>query len=123
MIIGAHPHVVQDVGIIKNRDKEVPVAYSLGNSVSNMSAENTQAGLMATLRIERNNNGDIRLLAPEYRYTWCSRPGGYGDSYYVIPLTDYLDRADEWKGRWDYEKMLATYRRVSSMTGINENIR
>ena len=123
VIIGAHPHVVQDVGIIKNRDKEVPVAYSLGNSVSNMSAENTQAGLMATLRIERNNNGDIRLLAPEYRYTWCSRPGGYGDSYYVIPLTDYLDRADEWKGRWDYEKMLATYRRVSSMTGINENIR
>jgi hypothetical protein len=99
----------------------IPVAYSLGNSVSNMSAANTQAGLMLTLRIERRHNGDITMLDPEYLYTWCSRPGGYGDSYHVIPLTGYIDKADEWKGRWDHEKMLATYRRVREITGINEN--
>ena len=121
IIIGGHPHVIQDAGIIQTGQKTVPVVYSLGNSVSNMSAENTQAGLMTTLQIVRYNNGDIRALDLEHRYTWCSRPGGYGDSYYVIPLTDYIGRSNEWKGRWDYEKMLSTYRRVESKTGIKEN--
>ena len=120
-IIGAHPHVIQEAETIRIEDRMIPVAYSLGNSVSNMSAANTQAGLMLTLRIERRHNGDITMLDPEYLYTWCSRPGGYGDSYHVIPLTGYIDRADEWKGRWDHEKMLATYRRVREITGINEN--
>ena len=97
--------------------------YSLGNSVSNMSAENTQAGLMTTLQIVRHRNGDIQPLELKPMYTWCSRPGGYGDSYYVIPLTDYLDRRQEWKGKWDYDKMLSTYKRVEAETGIKEKNR
>ena len=123
IIIGAHPHVIQDADTIKVGDKSVTVIYSLGNSVSNMSAENTQTGLMTTIRIVRHHNGDINILDPEYKYTWCSRPGGYGDSYYVLPLTDYLDKREEWKGGWDYDKMLSTYRRVSSVTEIKENIK
>ena len=123
LIIGAHPHVIQDAETMIHEGKVVHVAYSLGNSVSNMSAANTQAGLMVTTRIVRKSNGDIRILSPEYRYTWCSRPGGYGNSYHVIPLTDFIDRRDEWKGEWDYEKMIATYRRVSETTGIKENNR
>lgn len=121
VIIGAHPHVVQDTETIEIGNKRVPVVYSLGNSVSNMSAENTQTGLMSTMKIVRQSNGDICVLPVENRYTWCSRPGGYGNSYYVIPLTDYLERKPEWKGDWDYDKMLSTYRRVSNMTGIKEN--
>jgi poly-gamma-glutamate synthesis protein (capsule biosynthesis protein) len=121
IIIGAHPHVVQDAETIEIGNRMIPVVYSLGNSVSNMSAENTQAGLMSTIKIVRHNNGDISILPLENRYTWCSRPGGYGNSYYVIPLTDYLDRKQVWKGGWDYDKMLSTYRRVSKMTGIKEN--
>ena len=121
LIIGAHPHVIQDAGVIETAGRRVPVVYSLGNSVSNMSAENTQAGLMTTIRIIRHGNGDITTLEPEHRYTWCSRPGGYGNSYYVIPLTDYLGRKDEWTGGWDYDKMVSTYRKVSDITGIKEN--
>lgn len=123
LIIGSHPHVIQDAETMICKDKSVPVVYSLGNSVSNMSAANTQAGLMVTARIVRDSNGDIRILSPEYRYTWCSRPGGFGSSYHVIPLTDFMDRKDEWKGQWDYEKMIATYGRVSESTGIKENNR
>ena len=123
VIIGAHPHVIQNAGLIKTDKKEIPVMYSLGNSVSNMSAENTQAGLMTTLQIVRHRNGDIQPLELKPMYTWCSRPGGYGDSYYVIPLTDYLDRRQEWKGKWDYDKMLSTYKRVEAETGIKEKNR
>lgn len=115
MIIGAHPHVVQDSEEINGRQ----VAYSLGNAVSNMSAENTQIELMATVRLARGTNGDITILPIEFTWLWCSRPGGYCDSYTVLPVEDFIGRKHEWKGAWDYEKMMRTYRHVRKTTGIN----
>ena len=115
MIIGAHPHVVQDCEYIDG----IQVAYSLGNAVSNMSAENTQIELMATVRIVRERNGDIRVLPIGFTWLWCSRPGGYCDSYTVLPVEEFIGRKHEWKGAWDYEKMMRTYRHVRKTTGIN----
>ncbi len=114
LIIGAHPHVIQDSGMIDG----VPVVYSLGNAVSNMSAANTQLELMATIRIAKDENGDLRILPLEFTYLWCSRPGGYNDSYTVIPVKEYIGRRDEWKGPHDYDKMISTYIRVKKETGI-----
>ncbi|MBR2128978.1 MAG: CapA family protein [Bacteroidales bacterium] len=114
LILGAHPHVVQDTSVVKG----VPVAYSLGNAVSNMSAPNTQLELMVTLKIARHRNGDIEALPPELTWLWCSRPGGFGRNYTVIPIEEYTGRQDEWTGAWDYDKMMTTYDRVK--TTINE---
>ena len=113
-IIGTHPHVVQDCGIID----DVPVAYSLGNAVSNMSTVNTQMGLMATIRIVRLNNGDLESLPLELDYLWCSRPGGYNDSYTVIPVKEYIAREELWQNKADHQKMTATYERLRKETGI-----
>lgn len=121
VIIGSHPHVVQDTDIINIEGRKVPVAYSLGNIVSNMSAKDTQAGLMATIRLIRHFNGDVEISSPEYRFTWCSRPGGYGNSYYVLPVSDFADRKEEWKGKWEHDKMTSTIERVCRETGITEN--
>ncbi len=115
-IIGAHPHVVQDSTVIDG----VPVVYSLGNAVSNMSAANTQMGLMATIRIVRKDNGDLKALPLELEYIWCSRPGGYNDSYIVIPVKEFIGRRNEWEGPYDYDKMTATYDRVKKETDIND---
>lgn len=121
IIIGAHPHVIQDFQVVKTSDgKQVPVAYSLGNAVSNMSAANTQLELMATIRIVRKSNGDILILPVEFTYLWCSRPGGYNDSYTIIPVERHIGRKDMWKNGWDYDKMIATYRHVAEMTGIKD---
>ena len=116
MIIGAHPHVVQDYETIEG----IQVAYSLGNAVSNMSKENTQIELMATVKLVRNTNGDIDILPIEFTWLWCSRPGGYCDSYTVLPVEEFIERKHEWKGSWDYEKMMKTYRHVRETTGINK---
>ena len=113
-IIGAHPHVVQDADTIGR----VPVAYSLGNAVSNMSATNTQMGLMATIRLIRQENGDIRIQPLEMEYLWCSRPGGFATDYIVIPVRDYIGKSDKWLNQSDYHKMIATYERVRKETGI-----
>ncbi len=116
MIIGAHPHVIQDSTVLNG----VPVLYSLGNAVSNMSARNTQLELMATIRIAREANGDIHLLPLEITYLWCSRPGGYNSSYTVIPVKEFIGKEGEWQNPADYEKMITTYERVKNETDIND---
>lgn len=108
LIVGTHPHVVQDTSSING----VPVAYSLGNLVSNMSAANTQMGLMITARFVKEDNGDIKRLSPELTHLWCSRPGGLTDSYTVIPVEEFIGKRDLWTGTWDYDKMITTYERV-----------
>ena len=107
-IIGTHPHVIQDYQEIDG----VPVAYSLGNAVSNMSATNTQLELMATIRIVKHNNGDIEMLPPTFKYLWCSLPGGYNNGYTVIPVEEFLGKRELWHGKWDYDKMVKTYNRI-----------
>ena len=118
IIIGAHPHVVQDCGTVT--EQCVPVVYSLGNCVSNMSAADTQIGLMAEVRLARRADGSIELLPVRFTCLWCSRPGGYCDSYAVLPVEEFVGRKQEWKGAWDYEKMMTTYENVRTTTGINK---
>lgn len=121
MIIGAHPHVIQDFQMVETKGtRKIPVAYSLGNAVSNMSAKNTQLELMATARIVLHGNGDIEMLPVEFTYLWCSRPGGFNESYTVVPVTEFIGRKEEWDGPWDYDKMIGTYIYVKEQTGIED---
>ena len=108
IIVGAHPHVVQDTASVNG----IPVIYSLGNAVSNMSAENTQLELMATLRIIRHGNGDIEMATPELTWLWCSRPGGYINDYCVIPVEKFIGTRESWIGKWEYDKMVSTYGKI-----------
>lgn len=110
-IIGAHPHVIQDVQKIDG----VPVFYSLGNAASNMSATNTQMELMVTLKIIRYHNGNIKLLEPEYELLWCSRPGGYCSKYTVLPIERFIGTRDSWHGPWEYDKMIETRKRIKTL--------
>lgn len=115
-VVGSHPHVIQDTREING----VPVVYSLGNAVSNMSAANTQLGLMVTIRIVRDHYGNTHMLPVTLTYLWCSLPGGYNNSYTVIPIEEYLDRKDLWHGKWDHDKMVATYNRIKNTNAHNE---
>lgn len=108
IIIGTHPHVVQDTSHIKG----IQVAYSLGNAVSNMSAANTQLELMATLKVIRKNNGDIETLPLELTWLWCSRPGGFCNDYIIIPVEEYIGKEEEWLEKRDYHKMVTTYKSI-----------
>lgn len=107
-IVGAHPHCVQDFEYIG----DVPVFYSLGNAVSNMSAANTQLELMVTLRFVSGTDFTLRMIEPEYEWLWCSRPGGYCDSYCVLKVKEMMGRRSEWKNPSDYDKMISTYERI-----------
>ena len=114
LIVGAHPHVVQDTTHIG----DVPVVYSLGNAVSNMSATNTRLELAVTVRFVRHYDGTAEMLEPELTWLWCTIPGTLTTGYATIPVQEYIDRRDEWISPSDYDNMAATLKRVKETTGI-----
>ena len=92
----------------------------MGNAVSNMSAPDTQLGLTLVVTLIREINGNVRLAAMEPIYTWCSRPGGYTDTYMVLPVKEYIGTRETWHGKWEYDKMVKTYIHVMEETGIKD---
>ena len=117
-VVGAHPHVVQDTTHIRG----VPVIYSLGNTVSNMSAPNTRIGLLATLRFVSDPvTGEKRLLEPRLRFLWCTLPGRLlPDSYATLFVKEWANRRNDWLTPSDYDNMISTYRNVLDATGIED---
>ena len=116
LTIGAHPHVIQDTSHVNG----MPVIYSMGNAVSNMSAKNTQLELAVRARFVSLPDGSKEMLEPELYFLWCSLPGDFKENYATIPVKDFEGRRDEWLRPADYDKMMATYERVIKETGIYE---
>lgn len=105
VIVGHHPHVIQDVQYIG----EAPVIYSLGNALSNQNDLNSRLELALTLRIVLEEDKAPRLLEPSFEYLWCTKPGMVEDSYSAVPVTlpDSL-----WRVPSDYRDMQATYHKI-----------
>lgn len=61
-IIGSHPHVVQPMELRTNGTQQHVIVYSLGNFISNMSAPNTDGGLIFTLELEKYPCAATRYL-------------------------------------------------------------
>lgn len=120
IIVGAHPHVVQDTTHIAG----VPVIYSMGNAVSNMSKENTRLELMVTLRFTHDDwSGRKRMLEPELRFMWCTLPGRLVRGYATLFVDEWEDRRGDWLQPADHDEMVRTVERVRKATGIRGGIR
>jgi poly-gamma-glutamate synthesis protein (capsule biosynthesis protein) len=98
----------------------VPVIYSLGNAVSNMSKENTRLELAVRARFVSHPDGHKEMLEPELSFLWCCLPGKLRDNYVTIPVAAFTGRRDEWRDPSDYDNMITTYHRVTKETGIYE---
>ncbi|HAB57940.1 MAG TPA: poly-gamma-glutamate biosynthesis protein, partial [Acidimicrobiaceae bacterium] len=77
VIIGHHAHVVQPVDKV---DGEW-VVFGLGNFLSNQSANccvaASQDGMIATVELLENDDGEIEAVGVHYIPTWVDRGGGY----------------------------------------------
>ena len=114
IVIGAHPHVVQDTTHIAG----VPVVYSMGNAVSNMTAQNTRLELAVRFKAIRNWKGEKKISEPELVFLWCTVPGMLEDNYSTIPVDEYIGKRELWKNPADYDNMISTLARVKKETGI-----
>ena len=100
-IVGAHPHVVQDMQWIEG----VPVFYSLGNALSNQNDLPARLEAALTLRFVIHLGERPQLLEPRLDYLWCTKPGMVEDSFSAVPVT--LPQT-YWRVPSDYEQMKST---------------
>ncbi|MCQ2174272.1 MAG: CapA family protein [Bacteroidales bacterium] len=114
VIVGSHPHVVQDTSHVNG----IPVIYSMGNAVSNMDRENTRLALAVSLCFVRDVNGIKKMLEPRLEFLWCTLPGKLTESYATVRVREWENRREEWKDKSDYDNMIATRDRVRSVTRI-----
>lgn len=113
VIVGSHPHVVQDSTHIKGK----AVFYSLGNCVSNMSATNTRIGLCVRLEFVKSPEGK-HMPEPEVHFTWCTLPGMLTDNYSAILIKKWASRRNDWLTPSDFDNMTATLERVVKATSV-----
>ena len=67
------------------------------------------------LKIAVTSYGDCYVAGMEAVPVWCSRPGGYGDRYTVLPVEEFLNRKEEFGSEYNYTKMKDTYNRLKSL--------
>lgn len=113
VIVGSHPHVIQDTTHIG----DVPVIYSIGNAVSNMSATNTRLELGVTLRFVYDGLSK-KMLEPQLDLLWCTIPGTLTRGYSTIEVKKGATRKSEWLDKSDYLNMMSTAARVLAETDI-----
>lgn len=104
VIIGGHPHVIQPVKLDtlwtadSSQQKEVLVAYSLGNFISNQYQPNTDLGLLFELElIKHRKQNTLSLGQHNYVFTWRyiygrgidSLEKGFDWKYSVLPVAAF----------------------------------
>ena len=95
LIIGGHPHVVQNADtVFAASGKPVVLYYSMGNFISNQQRLETKGGIMVRVTVNRFTG---RVEATEYIPYYVFIGSIHGKhQYYVIPSVPYL------KGEYDF---------------------
>ncbi len=96
VVIGSHPHVIQPFKYYKHKmpngnEKNVFVAYSLGNYVSNYATwRYCDGGSLAEFTFVKDENG-VRVVNPYYHLVWVYRPVRSGKlrKYQVLPVKKF----------------------------------
>lgn len=101
IILGSHPHVIQESDIIYIDGEAKYVIYSMGNFISNQRREtlgsianstHTEDGVIVDLVLEKDFvSGDKRIVGVNYIPTWVNRTESNGSFHYeVLPVRDAL---------------------------------
>ncbi|MCQ2335258.1 MAG: CapA family protein [Paludibacteraceae bacterium] len=100
IIIGGHPHVVEDAEVITtSTGKQVPVYYSLGNLISNQRRLHTNGGILVRVdinKVTRQVVGTSYLPCYVHKGNLTIRRNGKTTTerqYFILPTTDYLSGA------------------------------
>lgn len=98
LIVGAHPHVVQPIKFYRNAQKEVvPVAYSLGNFISNQRRSQTDGGLLLEVDIAKKSGANRAYLDDlNYHIVWrYIQKTASKTNYLVLPVHQYLENTQQ----------------------------
>lgn len=120
IIIGSHPHVVQPIDIRQENDKiQQVIVYSMGNFVSNMSAANTDGGMMVTVDISKNEDNEVQIDNLSYSLVWVDKRITEGKRIYrLIPVAEYeeQEKGETFLGKAAYDRMMKFARKAKEVT-------
>lgn len=88
LIIGSHPHVVQNFTIKQFEGKNIPIFYSLGNVTSNQRGKNKNGGILARIEIDTSHK-----VVKNVSYLSFYLLRGVLDKkfqYYILPTDEYV---------------------------------
>ncbi len=117
-IFGSHPHVVQTAEILEvegedGRVKRVPVAYSMGNFISNQQNRPCDMGVIFEIElVKRGESGEVELARAGFVPTVVYRGHKGGrDTYAVLPCGVYKEKSEHPKRHrcetvWEHETEL-----------------
>ncbi|MDO5036336.1 MAG: CapA family protein [Porphyromonas sp.] len=90
-IIGSHPHVCQPL-VVERLDNGglYPIAYSMGNFISNQYFENTQDGMMVELLLVKED-GETTIREVKQIDTYCNREVSRAN-HYRVEIRDVKER-------------------------------
>lgn len=96
IILGSHPHVIQTmekktVSSANGEDREVFVAYSLGNFISNQRDRYRDSGVIVNITITKEGNKTI-IEDVKYIPTWVRKFKQDGKvQYSILPVEEFID--------------------------------
>lgn len=105
IILGSHPHVIQESDFLHINENETFVIYSMGNFVSNQRRETlgagyepTEDGVIVQIDIEKNDQTEETVIKDvAYVPTWVYRDKTSDASKYtyrILPIDDFRDDSD-----------------------------
>ena len=120
IIIGSHPHVIQDVDY--EHDYLNHTAYlslfSLGNFISNQRKFPRDGSMIIDLKFIKDNTGKLHLTAVRSLPVWVYK---YYKSkhlhYEILPVEDFIFQPDYFDTNENYQKMMRYYKHYKYMFG------
>lgn len=103
IILGSHPHVIQESGFLQIDDQQSYVIYSMGNFVSNQRDETidnplAEDGVIVNLAIQKNTaTNKTTIENVDHIPTWVYRNKEDGESTYtyrILPIKQFLDSSE-----------------------------
>ena len=108
VIIGSHPHVVQNFEMVGRSDStKAPVFYSLGNMISNQRWRNSNGGILARITISKES---CKIMNTDYLPFYVYKGTLNGKfQYYLIPTEKYLNKSMQMNLPVKEDSMLVTF--------------
>ncbi|EOC99645.1 CapA family protein [Caldisalinibacter kiritimatiensis] len=125
IILGSHPHVVQESDILEYNGENKFIIYSMGNFISNQRYETvnnryTEDGVIVILKLQKDYvNEIISIESIEYIPTWVNRyrkDGKY--KYEILPVEEYLNNKAQDLSKEVFSRMKKSFN--STMTKMDQ---
>ncbi len=133
IILGDHPHVIQNSEIYNANGKDCYIIYSLSNFISNMRREGNpehkerlyaEDGVMVMIDLEKdaiNGTGKTFIKAVKHIPTWVDKYKADGkDEFKILPLTledtyNYYNASDVDKAKASYQNTMLLVKDFNSL--------